>query len=253
MTRVTRWCGDPDGPLDEGVRVPLRTPFRRTAAVVTGALIGLAAAIAFLAPASAGEPTPSAELAATSSCNGGGWQATFKLTTTDANGADATFSNFSYAYNGSAYGNHAPPPDSLKLFVQDGKVSGDGVFTEDWSLSRYFGGVGMTFTVIWPDGGELYTKNVSAHVDAPNRCDWPPPPVKPSPTASASTSPATQPSTSASGTPTPVPGENTTGSGGGLPITGAAAGTIAGVAALLLAAGVVLSVLSRRRKVKFTA
>jgi hypothetical protein len=68
---------------------------------------------------------------------------------------------------------------------------------------------------------------------------------------STSTSPAAQPSTPASGTPTPALGANTAGSGGGLPITGAPAGTIAGVAALLLAAGVVLFLMSRRRKVKF--
>lgn len=43
------------------------------------------------------------------------------------------------------------------------------------------------------------------------------------------------------------------GSGGGLPVTGAAAGGIAGGAAVLLAIGVVLFVLARRRKVKFTA
>jgi len=46
---------------------------------------------------------------------------------------------------------------------------------------------------------------------------------------------------------------DTAGSGGGLPVTGAAAGTIAGGAGLLLAIGAVLFVVSRRRKVKFTA
>ena len=43
------------------------------------------------------------------------------------------------------------------------------------------------------------------------------------------------------------------GSGGGLPVTGAAIGGIAGGAALLLAVGVALFVMARRRKVKFTA
>jgi LPXTG-motif cell wall-anchored protein len=46
---------------------------------------------------------------------------------------------------------------------------------------------------------------------------------------------------------------DTAGSGGGLPVTGAAAGSIAGGAGLLLAIGAVLFVVSRRRKVKFTA
>jgi hypothetical protein len=41
--------------------------------------------------------------------------------------------------------------------------------------------------------------------------------------------------------------------GGGLPVTGAAAGTVAGAAAALLAIGVALVAMARRRKVKFTA
>jgi LPXTG-motif cell wall-anchored protein len=67
-------------------------------------------------------------------------------------------------------------------------------------------------------------------------------------------------------TPTGIPGAgkekidyqkpadcDTAGSGGGLPVTGAAAGTIAGGAGILLVAGAVLFFMSRRRKVKFTA
>ena len=57
----------------------------------------------------------------------------------------------------------------------------------------------------------------------------------------------------ASPTPTtPAPGQGG-GDGGGLPVTGAAAGGIAGGAAALLAVGAVLFILARRRKVKFTA
>ncbi|GAB1693987.1 LPXTG cell wall anchor domain-containing protein [Krasilnikovia sp. M28-CT-15] len=48
-------------------------------------------------------------------------------------------------------------------------------------------------------------------------------------------------------------GCESSGNGGGLPVTGAAAGTIAGGAAALLAIGGVLFFLARRRKVKFTA
>lgn len=43
------------------------------------------------------------------------------------------------------------------------------------------------------------------------------------------------------------------GQGGGLPVTGPAAGAIAGGAAVLLAAGAVLFVVARRRRVRFTA
>jgi hypothetical protein len=49
------------------------------------------------------------------------------------------------------------------------------------------------------------------------------------------------------------PDNCTGGEGGGLPVTGAAAGGIAGTAAAVLALGAVLFVLARRRKVKFTA
>jgi hypothetical protein len=43
------------------------------------------------------------------------------------------------------------------------------------------------------------------------------------------------------------------GDGGGLPVTGAAAGAVAGIAAVLLTIGVVLFAVARRRQVKFTA
>ena len=49
------------------------------------------------------------------------------------------------------------------------------------------------------------------------------------------------------------PGCDTGGTGGGLPITGAAAGSIAAGAGLLLGLGAALFVIARRRKVKFTA
>ena len=43
------------------------------------------------------------------------------------------------------------------------------------------------------------------------------------------------------------------GDGGGLPVTGAAAGAVAGVAGALLTIGVVLFSVARRRRVKFSA
>ena len=67
---------------------------------------------------------------------------------------------------------------------------------------------------------------------------------KPEDCSAAPTTPATPAAPGAGG------GE---GDGGSLPVTGAAAGGIAGGAAALLALGAVLFVLARRRKVKFTA
>ncbi|WP_026267768.1 LPXTG cell wall anchor domain-containing protein [Micromonospora sp. CNB394] len=48
-------------------------------------------------------------------------------------------------------------------------------------------------------------------------------------------------------------GDGTGGTGGGLPITGAPAATLAGVGTVVLAAGAVLFVLFRRRRVAFQA
>jgi LPXTG-motif cell wall-anchored protein len=235
------------------VRVKVRTPYGRAVAVVAGAVIGLAGAVAFVAPASAAGSTPSAELTATSSCNGGAWKATFTLTTADTNGAVGDFSNVSIGFEASAYdiAHHMPPP--VWPNFQNGKASGDGEFTEDWPLSRSFGSVLMKFTVTWHDGADIYTKNVSADVHAPTDCDWPPPPTPMATPSASSPSSPTQPGASASAAAAPALGEDTGGSGGGLPVTGAAAGTLAGAAALLLIVGAVLFVMSRRRRVKFTA
>jgi membrane anchored protein len=144
-----------------------------------------------------------------------------------------------------------PPP--VWPNFQNGKATGDGEFTEDWPLARIFGSVQMKFTVTWHNSADVYTTNVSADAHAPVDCDWPPPPTPmATPSASPPSSP-TQPGASASAATAPAVGEDATGSGGGLPVTGAAAGTIAGCAALLLIVGAVLFAMSRRRKVKFTA
>jgi hypothetical protein len=233
-----------------------RIPFRRAMAVITGALIGLTGALAFLAPASAAEPTPSADLTGTSSCNGGAWKATWKLTTANTNGADGVFSNITLHLGGSGHGDHAIPPRPMTFFVPNGTASGDGEFTEDWLLSgMMFGSAGLRFTVTWHDGGQVHSAAVSARVNAPTGCDWPPPPPPSSatPSASASSSPTTQPSTSASVSPAPAGGQGAASSGGGLPVTGAAAGAVGGVAALLLLVGGFLYVVARRRRVTFTA
>ena len=230
---------------------------RRAAAGLSSALIGLAAALAVLGSASAAEPAPSATLTATTSCNGGGWKITWKLTTAHTKGADGVFSNVSFLVVSSEYDtDHHQVPYQPTFFVENGKVSGDGEFTDEWSLGRVIGQVPLSLTVSWRDGQDVHTADVSATANAPMDCNWPPPPSPSTPTPRTTTpdAPGTPPSASTSGSPAPGVVGGTAGGGGdgGLPVTGAAAGVIAAMAAALLAAGAVLVVLFRRRRVTFT-
>jgi LPXTG-motif cell wall-anchored protein len=236
---------------------------RTTAAAVAGAVIGIVGALAFLTPANATTPLPGAgaTLSLRSSCDGGGWQVTYKLRTFGTLGADGTFTKSTFSLDGSAYGGGdlpIPPPIGPRLFGQGGKITGDGELTDEMFISHYFGGLHAKLSVTWHLGGFDYTKDLSADAQAPkpSDCGWAPPPspiATPTPSAGDYFPPPTDsPSPSGSDTPAAVAGTDA-GTGGGLPITGAAGGTIAGVAAGLLAAGVVLFVGSRRRRVKFTA
>lgn len=75
-------------------------------------------------------------------------------------------------------------------------------------------------------------------------------PTRPTPPKSASPSPSASPTPTAGAvhpTTTAVPGV-----GGGLPVTGAGAGGVAGAAAVLLAIGAALFLVARRRRVTFT-
>ncbi|GGL10871.1 cell wall anchor protein [Mangrovihabitans endophyticus] len=85
---------------------------------------------------------------------------------------------------------------------------------------------------------------LTATVEAPSDCDTPG-------GSNGGGSNGGSPSPGISSPTTPPVDEG--GSGGGLPVTGAAAGTIAGGAAVLLIAGVVAFVLARRRRITFTA
>ncbi|WP_067505336.1 LPXTG cell wall anchor domain-containing protein [Actinoplanes sp. TFC3] len=81
-------------------------------------------------------------------------------------------------------------------------------------------------------------------------------PSSPAPNSPAPSSPAPNspiPSGSAPSGPAPSPAPAPGGDDGGLPVTGAAAGSIAAGALVLLIAGGVVFYLSRRKKVKFTA
>ncbi|HEU5107917.1 MAG TPA: LPXTG cell wall anchor domain-containing protein [Micromonosporaceae bacterium] len=73
-------------------------------------------------------------------------------------------------------------------------------------------------------------------------------PPTPTPTPTETSSPPAEETPVPSPSTTPVPGE-----GGGLPVTGAATGGIVAAAAALLALGVGLFLVARRRRIRFTA
>lgn len=80
----------------------------------------------------------------------------------------------------------------------------------------------------------------------------------PKPTVTTSTSPSVKPSATATATASAAPGttggeEGDGGEGGGLPVTGAATGTVAGVGGALLVLGAVGYLIGRRRRARFEA
>jgi LPXTG-motif cell wall-anchored protein len=227
-----------------------------------GPILGLATALTMIAPANAATATPTAQFVSSSACDVGGWIATFTMTTAGSGGTDAVFSNVVTDSLGSGYGNNddtVPPPLPMTLFVDGGKVSSDGTFSEDWPMNHIVGEVRVTMTVTWTGGA---TTKVSTDVHAPTDCPyWPP---RPSPTNTPTSVPTTTPTSTAAALADPAdpadpavpPTTNTPaggGAGGGLPITGSATATVAGAAAVLMALGVGLYAATRRRKVKFTA
>jgi hypothetical protein len=95
----------------------------------------------------------------------------------------------------------------------------------------------LTVAAEWPNGRKD-KQPVSGKVKFEGVCEKPTTPPTPTPTATPTA------------TPTPPPG----GEGGGdLPVTGAAVGGIVGAAAVLLAIGLGLFLVARRRRVRFTA
>jgi hypothetical protein len=244
----------------------------RSTAVVAGVFISLAGAFAVMAPASAATANPSGTLSGTAACTSWGWNVAWKLRTTGTGGAVGVISKVSFTYE-------IPPippgqtwtPPSLKTFPENGTLPGDGVFTDTQDLQRYFRTAELGFTVTWPVGRGVSVKTFKAVVPAPSHCVYPtptqlPPPSLPKPTTTGTGVPidggittpsasvtSTAPATSAT-TPAPVAlAVDTSGTSGGLPVTGVAAGTLAAGAAVLLGAGSVLFVVSRRRRVRFTA
>jgi LPXTG-motif cell wall-anchored protein len=238
-----------------------KSPLRRSTAVLAGAFLGMAGAVALAAPASAHHT----DLSITSTCIGANdnWVITWSLKSSES---DIT----------------ANLDKVTALPLERGKItgivkgatlpkSGDGplvgVQTLKPSVRNAYLSVESHWTRPQSDGSTRDIKFVSkGDAKRPTqKCELTPTPSQstptqtPTPTPSES-SPTSSPSvsTTPSETPTPSASPSATptvpvGNNGNLPKTGAAAGGIAAGAAALLAIGGFLFIMARRRKVKFTA
>jgi LPXTG-motif cell wall-anchored protein len=292
----------------------LKSRFRRTTAIVAGAFIGLAGAVALVSPASAHHTS----LVGVTDClENGGWKVDWTLTPIEAP-IEGQITKVTETAGGS----------DLTTIKVGTPVPTSGKITDTQSFDKATTEVTLKVEVTWfyenqdlsrkNHGGNYPKHNVvyttEANVKAPADCPQPSTPPTTTPPAPGEPTPILEedcttitigldnpadgktitldfktskgetrttvikpgekktekfsavPGFTVTVTPTGFEGHgaetiayekpadcDTAGSGGGLPVTGAAAGTIAGGAGLLLAIGAVLFVVSRRRKVKFTA
>ncbi len=145
----------------------------RPAAVVVGAFVGLAGAVAAGTPASAS----TAELTGAASCTDTGWKVRWNLTTAGTDGADGVFSDVTADVT-----DYIPPPGrpgqiqaayglpALTTFVDDAKVTGDGVFTDDQAFILDIRAVELKLAVTWNDGARTVRRDMRATAKAPNDC-----------------------------------------------------------------------------------
>ncbi len=291
----------------------LKSPLRRTTAILAGAVLGMAGAVALAAPAMATHPT----VTGTATCVAdNGWKVTWKVTNQWPNQGEVKDVKVNAPEGGTITGDIVVGATLKHKDANEARV-GELVVPADAPKAK------LRVGVLFDNGHREGDEGV---VDRPEKC--PPPPSNP-PSNPPSTPPSTPPSnppvvgdaepiidmdctTLTFGLDNPADGEeikvtlttskgetrvmvvkpgeqkvekfsatpgfvltikdeasgesvelpytqpedcDSAGGGGGepeLPLTGAAAGGIAGGAALLLGVGAVLFVMARRRRVKFT-
>jgi hypothetical protein len=271
----------------------LKSPARRATAILAGAVLGLAGAVALAAPAAAHKPA----VTGTTTCVKDG-QYIVNWEVTNGWGLDANIKEVTVLAGGEVTGDLAKP-DQL-ITKSGGKVTGQQVVKADVPKAK------IRVALKWTDG---VREGIEGKVNKPEDCKEPETPVvgEPKPVVdmdcdtltfgldnpangeevkltlttskgetrtlvvkpdekkvekfSAAPGFVLTVKDEASGesvkVPYTQPADCASGGGGGdepeLPVTGAAAGGIAGGAALLLGVGGVLFFMARRRKVKFTA
>jgi LPXTG-motif cell wall-anchored protein len=140
----------------------LKSPLRRTTAALAGAFIGLAGAVAFAAPASAGGDH-SSELTGTTDClEDGGWTVDWTLTPKHAP-IDGKIVKVEETPGGS----------DLKNIVKDAKVPAGGTLTDSQTFGKDVAEVTLSVKIAW-----VYEESDAADVTAANATttggDWKP-------------------------------------------------------------------------------
>jgi LPXTG-motif cell wall-anchored protein len=254
---------------------PLKSRLQRTTAVLAGTVLGVAGAVALAAPASAHHTTVTGTTACTPS---GDWTVTWKVVNSESNKV-GTVKDVVVT----------PAGKPVTTIVVDAEIPKGGEIVGTQALSKDDATASLKVLVKWLTKANGYPDNNppkswdEASVNRPEYCTpttvppttvppttvppttvppttvpptTVPPTTVPPTTVPPTTTPATTPPTTVPPTTSPTP--DAPGGGGGgdtptLPKTGVALGGVVGGAALLLAVGVGLFFLARRRRVKFTA
>jgi LPXTG-motif cell wall-anchored protein len=260
----------------------------RLKSIAAVVMAGLAGAVALSGPASAAptSPSPGATLTGVPRCSNGEWQVNWTLTTTGTGGADGILSKVTFTYDPPPVPPGVTYVPTLGPFSENATIAGDGEFTVLQSLGRYHPTAVLAFTLTWHQGATVYTKSLRTEVAEPKGCPTPTPiamppgtrlpkptetapggtpetPAGPMPTVTTAWTPPGKPvptptpTTPAAAAPAPSASTEaavlTAADSGGLPRTGAAVASIAGIAAVLIGAGLSLFFASRRRRARFTA
>ena len=227
----------------------LKTPLRRTTAIVAGALIGAAGAAAFAAPASAHHP----ELVGKTTCadKDGNWTVNWTVTNSES---DITAKIVEVTR---VFPLPLPNrPDAPPTGINEGDTlpkAGEGSLGAIQQLLKEHKKAQISVKARWIRNGDQVTETAfSPVIEQPAPCPTPPTPTPPSPTPPSPTPTTTVPPVENTPVPSPTPGDPG-GGGGDLPLTGSAATNIAAGAGVLLAVGAALFFMARRRRVTFTA
>jgi LPXTG-motif cell wall-anchored protein len=244
----------------------MNSSLRKTTVLVAGALLGVAGAVAFAAPAAATGDHPKVVLDAYTDCDPrhGVWTVRWVLDKTSGGVGKVTKLDITPAGELAPYPNPTANIQLLKLDAEfKAKLGGvqtipNAVATATVDAEVTFGGRRSGEEAVAYGGGHGNKEKKAGDkktVNRPAKCDpptTPPTSTSPSPTT---TTPAPANTSSAPATPSVLPSTPAPGTGGGsqLPKTGAGTTSLIVGAIVLLAAGAGAFFLARRRRLKFTA